>query len=103
MDLLLTSRKIDAAEALAMGLVHRVVDAEALAEEAHALARTLGTEVSPRSARVMKRQIWEAPYQTLGDAVSLANAEMVESLRSDDFREGVQHFVEKRAPRFTGR
>ncbi|HVR52788.1 MAG TPA: enoyl-CoA hydratase [Pseudorhodoferax sp.] len=102
-DLLLTSRKIDAAEALAMGLVHRVVDAQALLEQAQALARQLAAEVSPRSVRVMKRQLWEAPYQTLGEAVALANAEMVESLRSEDFQEGVRHFVEKRAARFTGR
>jgi enoyl-CoA hydratase/carnithine racemase len=102
-DLLLTSRKIDAAEALRMGLVNRVVAADALLPEALALARSLSTEVSPRSVRVMKQQLWEAPYQTLGEAVALANAEMVESLRSEDFREGVAHFQERRPARFTGR
>ena len=101
-DLLLTSRKIDAAEALAMGLVHRVVPADALPGAALALARSLSHEVSPRSVRVMKRQLWESPFQTLGDAVASANAEMVQSLRSEDFKEGVAHFIEKRAPRFTG-
>lgn len=102
MDLLLTSRKIDAAEALAMGLVHRVVAADALASTAQALALSLATEVSPRSVRVMKSQLWEAPYQSLGEAIALANAEMVSSLRSEDFQEGVRHFVEKRPARFTG-
>jgi len=102
-DLLLTSRKIDADEALAMGLVNRVVPADALLEQAHALAATLSAEVSPRSIRVMKRQIWEAPYQPLGEAVALANAEMVESLRSEDFAEGVKHFLERRPANFTGR
>lgn len=101
-DLLLTSRKVDAAEALAMGLVNRVVAPEALAAAAKELALTLGTDVSPRSVRVMKRQLWEAPYQSLGEAIALANAEMVESLRSEDFQEGVRHFVEKRPARFTG-
>lgn len=102
-DLLLTSRKVDAAEALTMGLVNRVVAPEALAAAAKELALTLGTDVSPRSVRVMKRQLWEAPYQSLGEAIALANAEMVESLRSEDFQEGVRHFVEKRPARFTGR
>ena len=102
-DLLLTSRKVDAAEALRLGLVHRVVQPDALLPDAMALARTLSTEVSPRSVRVMKRQLWEAPYQTLGEAVMLANAEMFTSLQSEDFREGVAHFQEKRPARFTGR
>lgn len=101
-DLLLTSRKIDAAEALAMGLVHRVVPPEALPAAALTLARSLSHDVSPRSVRIMKRQLWESPFQTLGDAVGLANMEMVLSLRSEDFKEGVAHFVDKRAPRFTG-
>lgn len=102
-DLLLTSRKVEAAEALAMGLVHRVVAPEDLASTAQALALSLATEVSPRSVRVMKQQLWEAPYQSLGEAIALANAEMVSSLRSEDFQEGVRHFVEKRPARFTGR
>lgn len=102
-DLLLTSRKIDAAEALSMGLVHRVVASDSLLETAWQLARTLTSEVSPRSTRVMKHQLWEAPYQTLAEAVALANAEMVLSLQSEDFKEGVAHFLEKRPAAFTGK
>ncbi|MBC5767807.1 enoyl-CoA hydratase [Ramlibacter albus] len=101
-DLLLTSRKVDASEALRMGLVNRVVAADHLLPEALALASTLSTEVSPRSVRVMKRQLWEAPFQSLGEAVALANAEMFTSLQSEDFKEGVAHFQEKRPARFTG-
>jgi enoyl-CoA hydratase/carnithine racemase len=102
-DLLLTSRKVDAREALSMGLVQRVVAPDALLPAALALAQSLSSEVSPRSVQVMKRQLWEAPYQALGDAIALANAEMVQSLRSEDFKEGVAHFVERRPARFTGR
>lgn len=38
----------------------------------------------------MKRQLWKAPYQSLGEAITLANAEMLSSLRSEDFQEGVR-------------
>ncbi len=101
-DLLLTSRKIDAPEALRIGLVNRIVPANLLLQEAHALASVLSTEVSPRSVQVMKRQIWESPYQGLGEAVAVANAEMFSSLKSEDFQEGVAHFIERRPARFNG-
>lgn len=101
-DLLLTSRKVDAPEALSMGLVQRVVPPERLLEECQALAATLSEEVSPRSVRVMKRQLWEAPFQGLGEAVALANHEMFHSIQSEDFKEGIAHFQEKRRPSFSG-
>ncbi len=102
-DLLLTSRKIDAQEARAIGLVHTITPPDKLLDEAKALARMLSEDVSPRSLRIMKKQLWEAPYQTLGDAVASANHEMYHSLLSDDFKEGVAHFKEKRKANFTGR
>jgi enoyl-CoA hydratase/carnithine racemase len=53
--------------------------------------------------RVMKRQLWAAPSQTLAEATAVAGEEMLRSFSSEDFREGVAHFMDKRAPRFTGR
>ncbi|MBV6273417.1 enoyl-CoA hydratase [Alcaligenaceae bacterium CGII-47] len=102
MDLMLSSRKVTAAEALSMNLVHRVVEPDALLDEARKLAAMLSEDVSPRSVRVMKRQLWEAPYQTLGEATAMANHEMYHSILSDDFKEGVAHFQEKRKAKFTG-
>ena len=102
-DLLMTSRKIDAQEALAMGFVSRVLPEAELLPAALVLAGSLSRDVSPRSVRIMKRQLWEAPFQTLSDATALANAEMYASLQSEDFKEGVAHFIERRKPNFSGR
>jgi enoyl-CoA hydratase/carnithine racemase len=51
---------------------------------------------------VIKRKLFEAQFQSLGEAVEIANAEMKQSFKSEDFKEGVAHFVQKRAPAFPG-
>lgn len=102
-DLLYSSRKVSAMEALQMGLVNRLIKPEALLDEARAYARDLADNVSPRSIKVMKRQLWESPYQSLGEAVMSANHEMFLSIQSEDFKEGVAHFLERRPAKFTGR
>ena len=66
-------------------------------------AGMLAREVSPRSLREMKREVWNAQFQTLGQAIDAANADMAASFVSEDFKEGVAHYLEKRAPAFTGR
>jgi enoyl-CoA hydratase/carnithine racemase len=101
-DLLFSARKLGAAEALAMGLVNRVIPSSEFEAEVMAYAAMLATEVSPRSLREMKREIWNAQFQGLGDAIDAANADMRRSFSSADFKEGVAHFVEKRSPTFTG-
>jgi enoyl-CoA hydratase/carnithine racemase len=102
-DLLYSARLIDASEALSLGLVSRVIPHDQLLEEVTAYARQLATSVSPRSLRVMKRQVYEALFQSLGEATDVANDEMIESFQCQDFQEGVAHFLEKRPAAFTGR
>ena len=57
--------------------------------------------IAPRSTRIMKRQIYEALTQDLAEAVRSANVEMLESFTSDDFKEGVAHYLERRPASFT--
>jgi enoyl-CoA hydratase/carnithine racemase len=102
-DLLFSARAVRAPEALAMGLVNRVIPHPDFEADVLAYAGMLASEVSPRSLREMKREIWNAQFQALGQAIDDANADMQRSFTSEDFKEGVAHFVEKRAPSFTGR
>ena len=103
LDLLLSARKVSAPEALAMGLVNQVHPASTLMDAAMAYARDLAENVSPRSIRVMKRQVYRAVLQSLEDATLIANAELPGSFVSEDFKEGVAHFLEQRPARFSGR
>jgi enoyl-CoA hydratase/carnithine racemase len=103
LDLLLSARVIDAAEASSMGLVNRIFPAATFMEQVRAYALDLVKSVSPRSMAVIKKQVYHGLLETLEEAAASSEKEILESLQSDDFKEGVAHFVEKRAPRFTGR
>ncbi len=102
LDLLLSARRFDAAEAERIGLVNKVYPQATFMQEVMAYARALAQTVSPRSTAVMKAQIWNALCQDFNAALALADSEMQKSFASADFREGVAHYVEKRAPAFTG-
>jgi enoyl-CoA hydratase/carnithine racemase len=103
LDLLLSARKITAEEALQMGLVNKVFARESFMAEVRAYALELATMVSPRSMRVMKQQLFRAQNLDFGAAVHASIPDVVASLASEDFKEGVAHFVEQRKPNFPGR
>lgn len=99
-DIAMTGRPVDAAEALASGLVSRVVPADRLEE----IVTTLADEVAagpPDALRSIKRSLRTAAEVPFRDAVAAENEAQALHLVSDDFREGVEAFFQKRPPRFT--
>lgn len=100
MDLILSARKVDAAEAERIGLVNKVLPHDELLPHTLDYAREMATMCSPTSMAIMKRQI----YQDLTETLAHANKEsfdlMVESFDRPDFKEGVSSFMEKRSPKF---
>jgi enoyl-CoA hydratase/carnithine racemase len=102
LDLLMSARTVSTDEAAAIGLV-KALPAEGFLEGVQSIAARLVREASPRSIGVIKRQVYDALLQGLDEAWRHADAEMLASFESEDFREGVAHYLEKRAPAFTGR
>ena len=102
-DLLFSGRVIDAPEAKAIGLVNAVVPHDDLMPHVYERATELATLSSPRSIAVMKRLVYTHQFADLATASAETDTEMVRSFPSEDFREGVASFLEKRPPRFTGR
>ena len=101
-ELLLLSPRLSAEEALALGLVHRVVPAEKLMEEALSLAKELAQ--GPTRAYALTKQLLLETYRlSLTEALALEAVLQGQAGQTQDHEEGVRAFREKRPPRFQGR
>ena len=102
MEMILTGEPIDAREAHRLGLVARVVPNELLVEDALDLAAKIATK-SPLALRLAKEAVNAAYEMSLTDALTHERRLFYLLFASDDQKEGMAAFLEKRDPDFTGR
>ena len=100
LDLLWSARSFQGEEAKELGLVERVVDAGESLNAAIQYIKQLAESVSPASLQIMKAQVYRHLNMELGEAMIESNQWMDESLKSEDFKEGVSSFIERRKPNF---
>jgi enoyl-CoA hydratase len=101
LEITLTGEPFDAARALELGLVNRVVPAGSEVDEAFALAEAIAAN-GPLAVRTVKKLVRATTLQG-GDAGWPRPSEIGAVFSSEDAREGATAFAEKRAPNFTGR
>jgi enoyl-CoA hydratase/carnithine racemase len=100
LDLLWSSRRIDADEALRLGLVERVTEPDALLDTARAYVAELARDVSPLALADIKRLVYEGAGQELAPALDQACDATSAAVRWADALEGASAFVDRRAPHF---
>lgn len=102
LEMMLTGRKLDAAEALACGLVTRVVPAGELEAQTRALASELA-ERSPAALALGLRAFYRSQDMEIEPQLRFLEAELGRVLALDDAREGIAAFLGKRKPVWTGK
>lgn len=102
MELMLTGKRIDAAEAVRIGLINRQVPAAQLDAAVEALAGELAKK-SPIGMRLGLEAFYRMQDMSFPSAIAYLQDQLALLGLSDDLKEGVTAFFEKREPRFTGK
>jgi enoyl-CoA hydratase/carnithine racemase len=102
LELLLSGDPVDAAEALRIGMVNRVVDPADLRAETSRFAARL-RDLSPVALAMIKRTVYQSASMSLEASLDLISSHMAVVQTTDDYREAQAAFREKRPPTFTGR
>lgn len=100
-EMIFTGEMLDARAALAAGLVSRVLPDADLLPAAQALATRIAGQPT-KAVRLAKRLLRESQHQRLADVLELSSAYQALAHETDDHREAVDAFLEKRPPTFTG-
>ncbi len=100
LDLLWSARKFTGEEAKELGLAERLVEQGESLQTAIDYIKQLASVVSPTSIKVIKAQVYRHLNMELGEAMAETNTWMAESLKREDFKEGLSSFMEKRLPKF---
>ena len=100
LDLLWSSRRLDATEALRIGLADRVSPGARLLDDVQAYVEEMAANVSPRAIATIKAQVHRHLECGFDQAALESDALMGQALRHPDAAEGARSFIERRAPRF---
>jgi enoyl-CoA hydratase/carnithine racemase len=101
MEMLLTGEPIDAAQALAQGLINRVAPPEALDDAVATLAGRIASK-SPLTLAIGKEAFYRQVEMSLEDAYAYASEVMIRNMLARDAEEGIDAFLAKRQPVWTG-
>jgi enoyl-CoA hydratase/carnithine racemase len=101
-EIIFTGRTLSAEQALELGLVNKVVPGELLLKEAKALALEI-SENAPLAVQAAKRMMRMGLSEPFNEHVHHVYLQLLPLFRTQDFREGMQSFLEKRKPKFEGK
>jgi len=102
MEMILNDRRLTAQEAYQFGMVNRVVPVEGYLDEAVKLADEIASR-APMAVRAAKKMINQAFERTLADGLAEEKQEFYNLFATEDQKEGMQAFVEKRKPEWKGK
>jgi enoyl-CoA hydratase len=102
MEMILNNRMLSAQEALQHGLVNRVVPVNAYLDEALKLAEEIASR-APLAVRAAKKMIDQTYERTLAEGLSVEKQEFYNLFATEDQKEGMTAFAEKRKPKWTGK